>query len=182
MNRLVAFTVVGCAAVLAGAIALAAMRLTGGTDVRAVNDTKELTRIGDEALALVDFPASRVGYEVQFAPGRPEVRAETDRTTDTIRVFVRSGDAPHMIAHDLAHELGHAYDDARMSESDRRDYLARRGVPGAEWFPNGTSDYAVGAGDFAEVFALCHAASPDFRSELAGRPAQACELLPVEAL
>lgn len=86
-----------------------------------------------------------------------------------------------MIAHDIAHELGHAYDAVRLTDADREAYLTRRGVPGAPWLPEGASDYAVGAGDFAEVFALCHAASPDFRGTLAARPDQACESLPVEA-
>jgi hypothetical protein len=110
------------------------------------------------------------------------VRAQVDRSNATISVYLRDGDAPHVVAHDIAHELGHAYDQTRMSDADRRDYLARRGVPDAAWLPTGDSDYAVGAGDFAEVFALCHSASPDFRGMLAPRPENACELLPQEAL
>jgi hypothetical protein len=84
----------------------------------------------------------------------------------------------HRVAHDVAHEVGHAYDVSRMTARERRRYLRRRGVPRAPWWPGAGSDDASGAGDFAEVFALCHAASPDFRSRLAPRPASPCSLLP----
>ena len=70
----------------------------------------------------------------------------------------------------------------RMNDAERRAYLVDAG---AFPLPRGSrqrdSDYAVGAGDFAEVFALCHSASPDFRSRLAPRPATPCELLPAGA-
>jgi hypothetical protein len=92
------------------------------------------------------------------------------------------GDAPHRTAHDLAHEIGHAFDAVHMTPAARRAYLARRGVPHAAWWPRDRhGDYSVGAGDFAEVYALCHAASPDFRSRLAPRPVDACAILPAEA-
>ena len=43
------------------------------------------------------------------------------------------------------------------------------------------SDYRSGAGDFAEVFALCHSVSPVFRSRLAPRPQDPCAVLPKSA-
>lgn len=154
----------------------------GGASIRPVTGAAELDRIGGQAMRLVTFDAGRVGYTIRFQPGRDGVRARTDRMARTISVFLRHGDAPHVVGHDIAHELGHAYDDVRMDDGARRAYLARRGVPAAPWLPAGDSDYGVGAGDFAEVFALCHSASPDFRGELAPRPANACELLPAGAL
>ncbi len=36
-------------------------------------------------------------------------------------------------------------------------------------------------GDFAEVFAACHAASPEFRSRLAAPPDDPCGMLPRDA-
>ena len=126
--------------------------------------------------------APRVGYEVRFAGPRPGVRAQADRRRRVIHVFVRPGDATHRVAHDLAHELGHAVDDRRLSEAERAAYLARRGAPHGAWWPRGArSDLSSGAGDFAEVFARCHAPSPDFRSRLASAPADACAMLPREA-
>jgi hypothetical protein len=171
-------------AAVATALALAITR--GGSDgtsgVRPVTDPAALEARGREALALVGFDANRLGYTVRFAPGRPGVRAQVDGAGTTISVFLRDGDAPHVVAHDIAHELGHAFDQTQLTDAGRRDYLARRGVPEATWLPTSDSDYGVGAGDFAEVFSLCHAASPDFRGTLAPRPENACELLPQEAL
>lgn len=135
------------------------------------------------ALPLVNVSARTVGYRVVLAPRRdPLLRALTDTSAHTITLYMATGDAPHRVAHDLAHEIGHAFDSARLTDAQRRAYLARRGVPRAAWWPtNRRSDYAVGAGDFAEVFALCHAASPEFRSRLAARPVDACAILPAEA-
>ena len=133
------------------------------------------------ALALVGGVSARaLGYRVELAPRRDAgLRALTDTVTHTITLFLAHDDAPHRTAHDLAHELGHAWDADAMTPASRRAYLARRGVRRARWWPtSGRSDYDVGAGDFAEVFALCHAASPEFRSRLAKRPANACSMLP----
>ena len=100
----------------------------------------------------------------------------------TITLYSRVTDAPHRVAHDLAHELGHAVDADRLSAADRAAYLRRRGVADAAWWPSGRgADYASGAGDFAEVFALCHAASAEFRSRLAPPPADPCAALPAAA-
>jgi hypothetical protein len=133
---------------------------------------------GRRALRLVSYPWRTLGYRIVFAPARPGLRGETIRATHTIAIFVRPSDVPHRIAHDIAHELGHAYDDRHMTPALRRAYLGRRGVPRARWWPWQATDYGAGAGDFAEVFALCHAASPEFRSTLAPLPADACGALP----
>jgi hypothetical protein len=125
--------------------------------------------------------APRSGYRVRFSGPRPSVRAQADTRRKLIDVFVRPGDATHRVAHDLAHELGHALDDRRLSAAERGAYLRRRGVPEAAWWPRVRSDLETGAGDFAEVFARCHAPSPDFRSRLAPAPADACAMLPREA-
>jgi hypothetical protein len=144
-----------------------------------VTDPSELRATGDRALGLVAYPWHDLGYEIVFAPGQPKVRAQTDLVAHRITVFLGEGDATHRIAHDIGHELGHAYDAKYLTDADRLRYLQQRGVPSATWFP-GTkfSDYDTGAGDFAEVFAACHAASPEFRSRLADKPAQACSLIP----
>lgn len=122
-----------------------------------------------------------LGYRIAVAPPRPGVEARIDRTHRSITLFLTGHEAPHVIAHDLAHELGHAVDFDRLTHADRRDYLSRRGRPAAAWWPRGASDYAVGAGDFAEVYAACHAASPVFRSRLAPRPQDPCRVLPAAA-
>jgi len=134
--------------------------------------------IAPRTLALVSAPLP-AGHALRFraaAPGSP--RAELDRDARTITVFVRPDDPPHRIAHDIAHEIGHAYDLEHLTDAHRRAYLERRGIPGVKWWPEGAlSDYDTGAGDFAEVFARCHAASPEFRSQAAPAPQDACALL-----
>jgi hypothetical protein len=132
------------------------------------------------AEALVGLDPRRLGVRVALRGRRPGLAAQLDRTARTVTLFASGSEAPHRLAHDLAHELGHAVDLDRLSAADRRAYLVRRGRPRSAWWPAAdvASDYGTGAGDFAEVFALCHAASPVFRSRLAPRPADACALLP----
>jgi len=133
------------------------------------------------ALELVSVKPSALGYRVRLEPRRnPGLRAQVDTKTRTITLFLARGDAPHRTAHDLAHELGHAWDNEHMTNAGRRAYLVRRHARTRRWFPtaNRASDYQVGAGDFAEVYALCHAASPEYRSRVAPRPANACAVLP----
>jgi hypothetical protein len=135
----------------------------------------------DRATALVG-ERRRFGYRVVVAPREGATRAQLDRRARTITLFVDPHDAPHRLAHDLAHELGHAYDLGHMTDADRAAYLRARGVPDWPWWvDNGADDYAVGAGDFAETFAACHAASPEFRSDVAARPADPCGMLPRDA-
>jgi hypothetical protein len=126
--------------------------------------------------------AEALGYELRWGAPRPGIRAQADTERKLVWLYARAGDTPHRVAHDLAHELGHAYDHQRMSEASRREYLVRRGRPEAAWWPeDGRDPYAFAAEDFAEVFALCHAASPEFRSRLAPRPGAPCDLLPAPA-
>jgi hypothetical protein len=173
--------IAGLAVAVAGIVAVVGSRDSSAADVQAVSDQAELDRVGAAALALVRYDPAKVGYRIAFGPGQAGVRAQTDRSSKTIGVFLRRGDLPHVVAHDIAHELGHAYDQANLDADERQAYLSRRGVPTAAWLPDAASDYGVGAGDFAEVFALCHAASPDFRSTLAQRPENPCALLPAGA-
>jgi len=127
---------------------------------------------------LVRLGPARLGVRVELAQPRPGLAARYDRARRTVTIFAAAGTAPHRVAHDLAHELAHAVDVERLTAADRRAYLVRRGSPRAGWWPGpDASDYAVGSGDFAEVFALCHAASPVFRSRLASRPADPCAVL-----
>ena len=134
------------------------------------------------AQALVDVRPGDLGYGLVVRGARPGVRGQTDTKLRTITLYVDARDATHRVAHDLAHEIGHAYDARRLAGAVRAAWLRARGAPSAAWFPaRAGSDYASGAGDFAEVFARCHAASPEFRSRLAPRPADACALLPAGA-
>jgi hypothetical protein len=134
------------------------------------------------ARALVAVTPAQLGYRLRVAGRVAGLRGRTDTAARTITLYVAPGDAPGAVAHDLGHELGHAFDATRLTDADRAAYLRARGVPGATWFPGGrASDYHSGAGDFAEVFALCHAASTVYRSRLAARPQDPCGVLPKQA-
>jgi hypothetical protein len=184
---------IGAAALIAllisGSLALGARHEQGGPSGRPggpsarpgalpAGSAQERDALLRSALSLVSLPHGKLGYRVVAAPPRPRVRAQIDRRSRTITVFVSTSDSLHRIAHDVAHELGHAYDDRRMTPALRRGYLQRRGVPGTAWWPRGRfSDLRSGAGDFAEVFALCHAPSPEFRSRLAPKPTDPCGIV-----
>jgi hypothetical protein len=135
------------------------------------------------AQRLVSVTPQELGYTLRVAGPLAGIRGQTDNAARTITLFVAPNDAPHVVAHDLGHELGHAFDATRLTGAQRAAYLRARGVPSAPWLPGAreASDYRTGAGDFAEVFALCHAASPVFRSRLAARPQDPCRVLPEQA-
>ena len=171
----------GLAAVGAGPLRLgdAPVRAAAGATAAGAHGNRAATAATLRAAErLVGVDPRRLGVRVVPAPPRPGLAARYDRERRTVTIFASSGTAPHRVAHDLAHELAHAIDLEHLSATDRRAYLARRGARGAAWWPGrDASDYAVGSGDFAEVFALCHAASPVFRSRLAPRPADPCAVL-----
>lgn len=142
---------------------------------------------GQRALDMVTFSPDRIGYKIRFEAAKSTVRAQIDEQNHQITIFVAASDAPHRLAHDIAHELGHAYDAMKLNAATRARYLDARGRAGTLWWPGlqgkdfikgAVTDYGVGAGDFAEVFALCHAPSPEFRSTLAPEPASPCALIP----
>jgi hypothetical protein len=134
------------------------------------------------AQRLVTVAPADLGYTLRIAGPVPGLRGQTDTAAHTITLFVGPSDTPNVVAHDLGHELGHAFDARRLTDAQRAAYLRTRGAPQARWFPGPkTSDYRSGAGDFAEVFALCHASSPVYRSRLAARPQDPCGALPKEA-
>ena len=140
-------------------------------------------QIGRRALASLDYPWQRLGYEVVFAPRRRGLLGYTDAGARTITVYVRPGQAPLELRTTIAHELGHALDFAYGSPERRADYRRFRGLStSSNWFPcYGCQDYASPAGDYAEVFAYWLAGPGDFRSRLAGPPsrAQLTRLVPI---
>lgn len=161
-----------------------ALALTSGSSSpappagRALAPAQAAALVG-RAQAVVDVRPTALGYRLAVAGPRAGVRGQTDRARRTITLYLAAGDPAHRVAHDLAHEIGHAYDDRRLTAAGRAAWLRARGAAGRPWSPGeGASDYASGAGDFAEVYARCHAASPDFRSRLAPAPRDPCASLP----
>lgn len=152
-------------------------RVAHGPAVAAPPATAAQRVLAARAMGLVAIPATGLGVDVDVTGPRPGVRATTDLVARRVTLHVR--DAPaHRLAHDLAHELGHVVDADLLDTAGRRRWLAARGAPPeTPWRPVGSSDYRSGAGDFAEVHAACHAASPEFRSLVAERPSDPCALL-----
>ena len=109
------------------------------------------------------------------------MRGRIDPRARTITLFVDPHDATHRIAHDLAQSSATRTTSPTYGGGPRRlpapQGRAGRGVVAVRE----SADYGVGAGDFAETFALCHAASPEFRSRLAPQPADPCGMLPADA-
>jgi hypothetical protein len=146
------------------------------------SDRAAVRAVVDRAERLVTLTPAQLGYTLRVAGPVAGIRGQTDNAARTITLFVSPDDTPNVVAHDLGHELGHAFDARALTPAQRAAYLRARGVPGAPWLPGPqASDYRSGAGDFAEVFALCHAASPVYRSRLAARPADPCGALPKQA-
>jgi hypothetical protein len=173
---------------LASALVFSALRPSGGPApaVRpqqlSATDAAAAGAVVARAQRLVSLTPAQLGYTLRVAGPVPGLRGQTDNARRTITLFVSPNDAPNVVAHDLGHELGHAFDATRLTAAERAAYLRSRGRPTAPWFPGAqTSDYRSGAGDFAEVFALCHAASPVYRSRLAARPQDPCAALPKQA-
>jgi hypothetical protein len=145
-------------------------------------DASAARAIVARARTMVSAAPEALGYRLVVAGPVAGLRGQTDTDARTITLFVAPDDAPSAVAHDLGHELGHAVDATRVDDAERAAYLRARGMPRASWFPgHGASDLGSGAGDFAEVFALCHSVSPVFRSRLAARPADPCGVLPTAA-
>jgi hypothetical protein len=146
------------------------------------SDRAAVSAVVHRAQRLVTLTPAELGYTLRVAGPVRGMRGQTDTAARTITLFVSPNDTPNVVAHDLGHELGHAFDARMLTPAQRAAYLRARGVPNASWFPGArASDYRSGAGDFAEVFALCHAASPVYRSRLAGRPQDPCAALPKQA-
>lgn len=136
------------------------------------------------ALVRYDWAARLPGWRVRFLDARRGVRGLTFSDQRLIEIYVRPGDSPQRVAHVLAHELGHAVDLTLLSALDRELWRRGRGHgPGAVWYPSapGQSDFATGAGDFAEAFAWLHGPGGQWSGEL-GPPPSASQALLMAAL
>jgi hypothetical protein len=174
--------------VAASALAFGALRPDGApapapqAQRLSAHDAAAARAVVARAERLVTATPAELGYTLRVAGPVAGLRGRTDNAARTITLFVGPNDTVNVVAHDLGHELGHAFDARRLTGAERIAYLRARGAPAAPWFPGPrASDYRSGAGDFAEVFALCHASSPVYRSRLAARPQDPCGALPKDA-
>lgn len=133
------------------------------------------TARGQAALRSLPYPWEELGVSVVFRPYTGASLGRYEPRLRRVTVFVSPSQSTQGLRVTLAHELAHALDDKVGTTASRRAYLVARGVsPSTPWLPcAGCGDFGVGAGDFAEVFALFVAGPGDFRSRLAGEPSSA---------
>jgi hypothetical protein len=108
-------------------------------------------------LAHISYPWQErlVDWTIEFVPGRSGYLGATWSAERRIEIYVRDDQSDAELAFTLAHELGHAVDLTFLDSVDRQRWLAARGIDDVPWWTaSGMSDYAVGAGDFAEAFAV----------------------------
>lgn len=149
-----------------------------GADAQAASATVTFQSATVQALAgpaveAIEYPwrEELSGWQIEFVVGAGNIAGYTWSREERIEVFVRPGATSSDLARILAHELGHAVDVSKNSGDDRRDWLTARNTPDAPWWPgNGAADFATGAGDFAEAFAVWQVGDADYRGELAPAP------------
>jgi hypothetical protein len=117
---------------------------------------RSATERGNEALARLWYPwtSTLPGWVISFADSDGATWGVTSAATRTIEVHIAAAASPAAIARVIAHELGHGVDVTRNHTSDRRAWETQRGIgDDIPWWPTAGSDFASGAGDFAECFA-----------------------------
>jgi len=135
--------------------------------------TAEPRSVGEQALLLVrfDWNSRFPAWEITFLDGRSGIRALTYPREERIEVFVRGSDTPRTLHRVIAHELGHVIDVAANTVDDRNRWISQRGLsPNVPWWPGESApDFATGAGDFAEAFAVWETGVQS-QSSVAGQP------------
>lgn len=110
------------------------------------------------ALELIpfDWQARLPGWTIVFGDQVPQRLGYAYFDERRIEIYVRGDQTPREVAEVLAHELGHALDVTVLDGDQRRRWLAARGLDGLDWWPpeGARSDFASGAGDWAEAFAM----------------------------
>jgi hypothetical protein len=111
----------------------------------------------DAALASVHFDWRHLlpGWTLAFLGPRSGLQGNTLPGSRRVEIYVRPTFTTGQLAQVIAHEIGHAVDVSYFDDADRRAFNVLRGRdPGAAWWvADGQSDFASGAGDWAESFA-----------------------------
>ncbi len=131
-----------------------------------------LTR-GRAAVEALEYDWASVlpEWTIEFRDGRDDLFGLTHTQENRIEIFVREEQSDEFLQHVIAHELGHAIDVTLNSTEEREQWQQVRGIAEHDWWPgSGATDFATGAGDFAEAFAVMLTGPDDYRSELGDTP------------
>jgi hypothetical protein len=132
--------------------------------------------LGEQALQRVvyDWRPRFPEWTIEFRGPRNGIRALTYPEEKLIEIFVRTTDTPATLHRVFAHEIGHVVDVELNSDDDRNDWRDQRGISSSSpWWPSAESpDFATGAGDFAEAFAVWETGVTT-RSTVAEQPTRA---------
>lgn len=107
-----------------------------------------------------EFRQALPGWEIRYAAVHSEWWGVTNSVERTVTLFDRPGTSIDEAAAVLVHELGHALDLDRLNDAQRLEWLGLRGISPQWWVEDGLSDFAVGAGDFAEAVAALVLGAP----------------------
>jgi hypothetical protein len=138
--------------------------------VSAVSDPRIVAALG---MVRVDWRRLLPGWVLRFQGPRSGYQGSTFPDDRRIEVYVRRDSSIPQLAHVIAHELGHAIDVTYFDEPARGAFDAIRGrSAGGMWFvADGTTDFASGAGDFAECFSwMATGGAGTWRSRLGSPP------------
>ncbi len=143
------------------------------------------TSVGAAALSLIPTEVTGLleDWRIEYEGERDGYRGHTNTVTRTISLYVSAADSPEAVAEVLAHEIGHALDVMYLDDDARQRWLDARGIDAAWWPTSGSSDFAAGAGDFAEAVAAVLLGSPSDSEHGrfdAADLALVAELLPIE--
>lgn len=132
---------------------------TSAPDTETTTSNEPLS-MGDQALLAMEYPwrAEFPDWEVVFLGPRSGIRALTYPLDKRIEIFIRESDTVSSLHRVFAHELGHVIDVEFNTDADRQRWRDQRGIASSvPWWPNAEApDFATGAGDFAEAFAVWH--------------------------
>jgi hypothetical protein len=146
--------------------------------------TQTVQERGEQALALINYPWQRLGFTIEFLPGRTGILGTTNSSTHVISIYVRDHQSLDSLARTIAHEMGHAVDFAFTTPSEAEQYIAIRGIDATvdTWFGcNECSDYQTAAGDFAETFQYWLLGDGEYLSQMGPKPSseQLAQLAPI---
>lgn len=114
-------------------------------------------QLDDVVMARISFDWRRLlpGWQIQFVGPRQGYRGSTFPDRRVIQVYVRPEASLDEVAHVTAHEMGHAIDVTYFDDVDRSRFNLARGRSASSpwWVAPGATDFASGAGDWAESFA-----------------------------